>query len=77
MTHSLRSRMTPLTWVAIRYWLRKPVSRIRARFAVDLKLQHFVEMPSIAELAQGLEVLSWSTAGTPGEGTAETASQEN
>ncbi len=68
--------MTSLTLVAIRYWLRKPVSRILARFSVDLKLQHFVEMPSIAGLAQGLEALCWGTAGTPGQGEAETASQE-
>ena len=35
------------------------VSRIRETFSVDLKLRHFFEMPSVAELAQGLEALTW------------------
>ena len=52
------------------------VSRIREIFPVDLKLRHFFEMPSIAGLAQGLEALCWGTAGTPGQGEAETTSQE-
>ena len=50
------------------------VSRIQKEFHVDLKMAHFFEMPTVAELAEGLEGLLWINAGRPSE--AETESQE-
>ncbi len=50
------------------------VSRIHEKLSVDLKLQYFFEMPSIAGLAQGLEALAWSLEGSQVEGKEEPAS---
>ncbi len=43
------------------------VSRIQQEFHVDLQLMHFFKMPTIAELAKGIEGLRWINAGRPGE----------
>ena len=52
------------------------VSRIRQEFHVDLQLRHFLNMPTVAELAKGLEGLLWINAGSPGEGEAESQEWE-
>jgi acyl carrier protein len=50
------------------------VSRIQQKFHVDLKLMHFFKMPTIAELAKGVEGLLRINAGRPGDD--ETESQD-
>jgi acyl-coenzyme A synthetase/AMP-(fatty) acid ligase/acyl carrier protein len=52
------------------------VSRIQQEFHVDLKLMHFFKMPTIAELAEGLEGLLWINAGRPSEAEAESQERE-
>jgi acyl carrier protein len=52
------------------------VSRIQQEFHVDLQLRHFLNMPTVAELAKGLEGLLWINAGRPGEGEAESQEWE-
>ena len=52
------------------------VSRIQQEFHVDLQLRHFLNMPTVAELAKGLEGLLWINAGSPGEGEAESQEWE-
>jgi amino acid adenylation domain-containing protein len=42
------------------------VSRVRQEFNVDLQLRQFLNMPTIAELAKGVEGLLWINAGKPG-----------
>jgi amino acid adenylation domain-containing protein len=52
------------------------VSRIQQDFHVDLQLRRFLNMPTIAELAGGLEGLLWINAGRPGEDDAESQERE-
>jgi amino acid adenylation domain-containing protein len=42
------------------------VLRVRQEYNVDLQLRHFLNTPTIAELANGLEGLLWINAGRPG-----------
>jgi acyl carrier protein len=47
------------------------VARIQQEFEVDLKLMDFFKLPTIAELAKGIEGLLWIDAGIPGDDEAE------
>jgi acyl carrier protein len=52
------------------------VSRIQQEFHVDLELALFFKMPTIAELAEGLEGLLWINAGRPSDDEAESQKRE-
>jgi amino acid adenylation domain-containing protein len=52
------------------------VARIQQEFEVDLKLIDFFKLPTIAELAKGIEGLLWIDAGIPGEDEAEFQDKE-
>jgi acyl carrier protein len=52
------------------------VSGIKQEYNVDLKLTLFFKMPTIAELAKGLEGLLWINAGRPSEDEAELQDRE-
>jgi surfactin family lipopeptide synthetase C len=52
------------------------VSRIQQEFHVDLKLAHFFEIPTIAELAERLEALLWINTGRPSQDEAESQERE-
>ena len=47
------------------------VARIQQEFQVDLKLMDFFKLPTIAELAKGIEGLLWINAGIPSDDEAE------
>jgi len=54
----------------------RAVSRIHQEFHVDLKLAQFFDMPTISELAEGLEGLLWMKAGRPDEAEVDTQERE-
>jgi acyl carrier protein len=54
----------------------RAVSRIHQEFHVDLKLTQFFDMPTISELAEGLQGLLWMNTGRPSEAEAETQERE-